>query len=152
MTDFLEKTQRQSDTDGILLFLTVSSPSFTDTLRLVADTRDWESNGQTFIGVPFGFKLPDDTAGQSPRAQLVMSNVGRGVSEELERLAPGEVPSCLLQIADRSDPDTIVKEYPLPMTNVTVSGATVTANLGVDYLMRGQAVRIRANGQTVARE
>jgi hypothetical protein len=73
------------------------------------------------------------------------------VSEELELLGPGEVPDCLLEIADRSDPDTIAKSFPIPMTNVSVSGATVTANLGVDYLMRGQAVRIRAGAQTVAR-
>lgn len=151
MTDFLTNRQRVSDTDGLLLFLTVSSPSFTDTLRLVADTPNWDSNGQTFIGAPFGFKLPDDTAGQSPRAQLTMNNAGRGVSEELELLGPGEVPDCLLEIADRSDPDTIAKSFPIPMTNVSVSGATVTANLGVDYLMRGQAVRLRAGAQTVAR-
>lgn len=151
MTDFTEARQRVSDTSGILLFLTISSPSFTDTLYLVSDTQDWTSNGQLFTGVPFGFKLPDDTSGQSPRAQLVMSNVGRGVSEELELLGPNESPEAVLDIADRSAPDTIVRSIPLPMTNVSVSGATVTANLGDDHEFRGQAVRIRANGQTVAR-
>lgn len=148
---FTENRQRRSDTSGILLFLTVEADSFTGPLNIVADTQDWTSNGTLYTGVPFGFKLPDDTAGQSPRAQLVMSNVGRGVTEELERLSPNETVMATLQIADRSDPDTIQSTYYLPITGVSASGAVVTAQAGVDFLMRQQAVRIRANGETVAR-
>ena len=148
---FTENRQRTRDTSGILLFLEVAADSFTGPLRIVADTQDWTSNGVTYVGVPFGFKLPDDTAGQAPRAQLVMSNVGRGVTEELELLGPNEVPMAKLMIADRSDPDTIQSTYFLPISRVSASGALVTADCGVDFLMRQQAVRLRANGQTVAR-
>lgn len=151
MTDFTEARQRVSDPSGVLLFLEVTADSFTGPLRIVADTQDWTSNGVDYVGVPFGFKLPDDTSGQSPRAVLTMSNVGQGVTEELERLSAGEIPRCKLMVADKSDPDTITKTYNLPMVGVSASGATVTAQLGVDYLMRQQAVRIRANAETVAR-
>lgn len=148
---FTENRQRTRDKSGILLFLEVTADSFTGPLKIVADTQDWVSNGVTYVGVPFGFKLPDDTAGQAPRAQLVMSNVGRGVTEELELLGPNEVPMAKLMIADRSDPDTIQQTYYLPISRVSASGAVVTADCGVDFLMRQQAVRLRANGQTVAR-
>lgn len=151
MTDFTERRQRVTDTDDILLLLEVTADSFTGPLYLAADTQDWESNGVTYVGAPFGFKLPDDTAGQSPRAQLVMANAGRGVSEELERLGPNETPIATLRVTDKSDPDTIFQTYILPITVVSASGAQVTAQCGVDFLMRQQAVRLRANGQTVAR-
>ena len=151
MTDFTRNRQRVADTNGVLLFLTVEADSFTGPLEVVADTQDWESNGVTYTGVPFGFTLPDDVPGQSSRAQLVMSNVGRGVSEELERLGPNEMVTATFRIADRSDPDTIVSTFVLPMTSVSVSGAQVTAQCGVDFIMRQQAVRIRAGAETVAR-
>lgn len=151
MTTFTRNRQRVADTDGILLFLSVEADSFTSTLNLVADTQNWTSNSVEYIGVPFGFTLPDDVQGQSSRAQLTLSNVGRGVSEELELLGPNETVTATLRVADRSDPDTIVSTFVLPMTSVSVSGAQVSAQCGVDFIMRQQAVRIRAGVETVAR-
>ncbi len=151
MTDFTRNRQRVADTSGILMFLTVEADSFTGPLEIVADTQDWVSNGVTYVGVPFDFTLPDDVPGQSARAQLVMSNVGRGVSEELELLGPNETVTATFRLADRSDPDTIVATMPIPLTAVSVSGAQVTAQCGFDHLDRQQAVRIRAGVETVAR-
>lgn len=148
---FTEHRQRVSDPHGILLFLELDDPAFSGPVQIVADTQDWVSNGVTYLGIPFGFKLPDDNSGQSPRTQLVMGNVGRGVTEELEKLGPGATLMATLKLADRSDPDTITRTYVLPLTNVSASGAVVSAQLGVDHLMRQQAVRIRANAQTVGR-
>lgn len=142
---FTERRQRVTDTSGILLFLEITAASFTGPAYIVNDTRDWVSQGQTYIGIPFGFKLPDDTAGQTPRAQLVMDNVGRGFSDELERLQPNEPVMAKLKISDRANPDSIAQTMFLPMTNVSVSGAQATAQCGVDFLMRQQAVRVRAN-------
>jgi hypothetical protein len=152
VASFTENRQRQNKpNNGVLLFLTVEADSFTGPLEIVADTQDWDSNGVTYTGVPFGFTLPDDVPGQSSRAQLVMSNVGGGVSEELELLGPNEIVTATFQIADRSAPDTIFREIPVPLVGVSVSGATVAAQCGWDHIMRQQAVRIRAGSETVAR-
>lgn len=151
MTTFTRNRQRVTDTSGVLLFLEMDDPAFSGPVQIVADNKDWVSNGVTYLGIQFGFKLPDDNSGQSPRTQLVMGNVGRGITEELEKLGPGATIMATLKLADRSDPDTITRTYVLPMTNVSASGATVSAQLGVDHIMRQQAVRIRANAQTVGR-
>lgn len=149
MSDFRERRQRVTDTDSPLLLLEIHAASFTGTLYAVNDTRNWTSNGVEYVGVPFGFKLPDDVSGNTPAAQLVMNNGGRGISDELERLQPNEEVTAVLRLTDRADPDVIEHEYILPLTHVNVIGTTATAKCGVDYLMRQQAVRVRATPFTL---
>ena len=143
MTAFQTRKQRVTDTSGLLLFLEITADSFAETLRIVNDTQNWISNGVEFVGVPFGFKLPDDTSGQSPRAVLTLDNVGRGITDDLESLQPNEMVTAKLMISDRADPNVIERTLFLPMTSVSVTGATATAQCGVDYLMRQQAVLLR---------
>ncbi|MFC6838622.1 DUF1833 family protein [Xanthomonas theicola] len=149
MSSFTERKQRVTDTSGDLVFLELSAPSFTATLRLVNDTRNWVSNGNEYIGFPFGFTLPEDTAGQTPKAQLRIDNVGRGMTDDLERLQPNETVMAKLLISDRADPNAIERTFYLPLTGVSVNGATATASAGVDFIMRQQAVKLRATPYTL---
>lgn len=145
---FTERKQRVTDPSGLLVFLEITAPSFSGPLQMVNDTKNWISNGVEFIGVPFGFRLPDDKNDDAPRAQLVMDNVGRSMTEELETLMPNEVVMCKLMVSDRANPNAIERTFFLPLTQVSVSGVTATAQAGVDFLMRQQAVRLRANPHT----
>lgn len=142
---FLERQQRVSNPAGTLLFLEVTSPRFSGPLRAVNDTQNWTSNGIEYVGVPFGFKLPDDVQGQAPRAVLEMANAGTGFTDELEQLLPGDEVIGVFRISDRDDPNVIAHEMRLPMTNVSVTQGVVTAHLGWDFWLRQQAVRIRFN-------
>lgn len=140
---FTERVQRVTNTAGVLLFLEIDSPSFSEPLRAVNDTQNWTSGGVEYIGVPFRFKLPDDVPGQPARSVLEMANVGTGMTDELERLLPGDIVMGTFRISDRANPDVIEQTIPLPMTNVSVSNGSVTANFGVDFMTRQQAVRLR---------
>lgn len=143
MASFTERRQRVTDKTGVLLFLEIRAPSIPETLRVVNDTQNWVSNGVEYIGFPFGFKLPDDVSGQTPRAQLVISNVGRSMTQDLELVGPNEIVIARLMISDRANPHVYERVYNLPMTAVSTSAAQVTAQLGVDFLTRQQAVRLR---------
>lgn len=143
MTTFAERRQRLTDTDSPLLLLEIMSPVFSGPLRAVNDTQDCVSNGVTYIGVPFGFTLPDDVPGQPARSVLEMANVGTGMTDELERWLPGIPISARLQVTDRANPDAIEKEFNLPLEGVSASNGMITARLGVDTMMRQQAVRMR---------
>ena len=149
MSSFHERRQRLADTQGPLMLLEVSAPSMPEVLRIVNDNVNWTSNGKEFIAAPFGFQLPDDVSGQAPRAQLVIDNIGRALTEDLEGLAPGEMETARLMLTDRADPDAIEAEYDLPMTQVSVNTRTVSAQCGVDFLMRQQAVLLHANPFTL---
>ena len=143
MSTFTENRQRVTDPTGILLFLEVRASSFVDVLRLVSDTQNWQSNGVEYIGIPFGFKLPDDTAGQVPRSVLTIENVGRGITQDLEALQPNEVVSAKLMIADKGSPSLIERTINLPMTTISVNPTAATAQCGVDSMMRQQSVLLR---------
>jgi len=146
---FTEKLQRLTDTAGILVMLEMTAPSLGATLRLVNDNRDWVSNGQTYVGFPFRFKLPDDIPGQVSAAQLEIDNVGREMTADLEALLPNEIMTATIRIADKEAPDAIFETIPLPVTRVSVNPAVVTADCGVDYIMRQASVQLRANPHTL---
>ena len=145
---FQERKQRTTDTSGLLLFLEISAPSIPEVLRIVNDTQNWTSNGVEYLACPFGFKLPDDAPGQTPRAQLVIDNVGLGMTQDLEALQPNELVMCVLRLTDRANPNVYERTYRLPMTMASAGTGQVTAQLGVDFLMRTQAVRLRYNPHT----
>lgn len=139
---FIENRQRLTD-EGLLLFLELYAPSIVGTLRLVNDNQDWMRGGNNYTGFPFGFTLPDDSSGQTPRTVLTISNVGRSITADLEGMTPGDVLMARIVIADRKTPEIAEQSFALPVTLVSVNSATITANLGVDHLMRQQAVRVR---------
>ena len=146
MSSFHERRQRLADTQGPLMLLEVSAPSMPEVLRIVNDNVNWTSNGSEFIAAPFGFQLPDDVSGQAPRAQLVIDNIGRALTEDLEALAPGEMVTARLLVTDRANPDAIEAESDLPMTQ-----AVFVARGGT--LPRGKpkpAVRELKNGDVVS--
>lgn len=148
MSTFTERRQRVTDTAGELLLLEISAPSIPETLRIANDTQNWPSNGVEYIGCPFGFKGPDDVAGQTTRSQLVINNVGLGMTQDLEALQPNELVMCVIRLTDRANPNVYERTWRLPMTNVSAGTGQVTAQLGVDFLMRQQAVRLRYNPHT----
>lgn len=139
---FVENRQRLTD-DGILLFLELSAPSIEGTLRLVNDNTDHTRGGNLYTGFPFGFTMPDDSSGQTPRTVLTISNVGRAITADLEGMVPGDVLMAKIVITDRATPEVAEQSFSLPVTLVSVNSATVTAQLGVDHLMRQQSVRVR---------
>uniref|UniRef100_UPI003F802BDE DUF1833 family protein n=1 Tax=Xanthomonas sp. 0924 TaxID=2835534 RepID=UPI003F802BDE len=151
MSTFLERRQRVTDDDTTapLELLEMTAPSFGAVLRIANDTQDWVSNGNTYKGFPFRFKPPTDSAGQTPRAQLEVDNVGRGITDDLEHVQPNELVMCRYLITDRAQPDVIARRFYLPLTQVTAAGALITAQIGVDFFMRQQAVKLRANPFTL---
>lgn len=134
--------QRVTDPAGMLVLLTLEHPDM-ETARVVNDTRNWTIGGQTFVGLPFRFKLPDQTSGQAPRAQLEMDNVGSGLAGELEKLGPAGVLMATLQVVSRNAPTTVELEFKAPLSGVTATVQSVTANVGHDDALRAPAVKVR---------
>lgn len=142
MSTYTERRQRVRDR-GTLEFLEISAPSLPETLRIVNDNQNWTSQGVEYIGVGFEITLPNDVSGQPARAELVIDNTGRSLTEDLEGLAPGEMIIGKLMLADRAAPDVHEQTFFLPMMHVSVVEGRATAKLGQDYLTRQQAVQMR---------
>lgn len=149
MSDFRTRNQRLTNDVGHIELLEITNRSFSESMRICNDVQDFVSQGVSYIGLPFGFTLPDDVSGQAPRMRLSIDNVGRGVSGELERLQPGTTTMAKLIIVARDKPDVHQHVYWLPISSVTISGAAAQASCSVDELMRRAACQQIANPHTL---
>lgn len=139
--------QRVTDADGVLVLLLLEHPSIA-TVHVVNDTRDWTIGADTWIGLPFKFKLPQAVAGQAPRAALEVDNVGRELTAELEKLPPGTALQATVRIVSRATPEVVDYEFTAPLSGVSITVQTVTAIVGNDDALRAPAIKLRYDPST----
>lgn len=141
-TAMSSQLQRVSDAAGVLVLLILTHPSLA-TVRVVCDTRDWTVGADTYVGLPFRFRLPQAVQGEAPRAQLEVDNVGRALTQQLDALPPGAALQATIRIVSRAAPATVEMEWTAPMSGVSVTVQTLTATIGNDDALRAPAVRMR---------
>lgn len=139
----VEALQSVADGHGLLELLILDHASLAEPVRLVNDTRNWVIGGSTFVGLPFSLKLPDEQNKETPRSQLVIDNVGRGLTAALENLPVGEELTATIRIVSRATPAVVDYEFIAPMTGVQATPTQVTASIGPEDIMRRPAVRLR---------
>jgi len=141
MSVYSERNQRLTNNVGQVELLEVTNPSFSGPMHICNDVQDFVSQGVVYIALPFGFTLPDDVSGSAPRMRLAMDNVGRGMSDELERLQPGTTTMAKLIIVARDTPDRHEHVFWLPMTSVSISGSSAQATCSVSEITRQAACK-----------
>ena len=142
------KLHQVDDSGGVLVLLKIDHAALSAPLRLVADTRDITTLGDTYRALPFSITLPNDKAREMPRARLQMDNVGRELTAELERLPPGAALTATLMIVHRSTPGVVDYEFTAPLSGVRVDQTSVSATMGPDDLMRRPATLLRFDPKT----
>lgn len=135
--------QRTSDPHGILHLLTITGAGIAEPIRLVDDTRNLVSNGETFIGLPFEMVLPKEAAKEVPRVQLRIDNVGRELIAVFEALEPGAELTATVGVIYRSEPDTVYRGFTAPLSGIRANVFTVTATVGAGEQLRRAVVNIR---------
>ncbi|AHB05620.1 hypothetical protein U875_09695 [Pandoraea pnomenusa 3kgm] len=128
-----------------LLLLQIDHPGLATPVRVVCDTQDLASNGNTYTALAFSCSLPDDQQGQLPTAQLEIDNVGRELTQWLEVSQGGLGATATLSEVLRSVPDHIEWSITLDMTGISITPQKVSATLGfLDTLnQQGVAVQFR---------
>ena len=124
------------------ILLEISNAALAQPIRVVNDTQDLVSNGDTFVAYGFDAELPDDTQGKLPRARLVIDNVGEDLTEWLDASRGGAETSVRFMQVMRSAPNVIEWEITLELTNVEVDWVTVAGELGFEDLMNLPAVAV----------
>ncbi len=128
-----------------IILLEINHPTFAVPIRVVNDNLDVESNSNLFVALAFDFVLPDDVAGQAPRAQLAMDNVGNDLVQPLEASRGGEGATARVMQILRSNPNVIEWEATLDLKNVHFppSSMKVLAELGYEDILNRPAVVLR---------
>lgn len=133
--------------DVVLTALEITHPDVSAPIRVVNDAVDREIVGETYIGLRFDARLVDDVDGRAPRAELIMDNVGRVLTEWIERASGGAGASVRVMqiVAGQSIPEW---ELTLELAGVSVSQSQATGTIGYEPLLGRRAVALRHDPET----
>ena len=117
----------QNSAEVFLVLLTFSHPSIA-ALRLVNNTQDVISRGNTYVAFPFDITLPNDVADRMVSVQLSINNVDRRLIDEIR--AVSEPITVTLEIIAASAPNTVeVGPFSFTMVSADYNQETITASL-----------------------
>lgn len=129
--NFKEKTGSTSGEEPVYL-LEISHPQLAVPVRVVRDTQDLVSNGDTYIAMNFDIQLPDDLQGKLPRAPIRIDNVGRDLTQWIDESKGGRGATVRVMQVMRDDPDTLEYDVTMDLLRVGQNGAHVTGELGYE--------------------
>lgn len=129
--NFREQTGSTTGTAPVIL-LEISHAQLATPVRVVNDTEDIVSDGDTYTAFAFRVALPSDIAGQLPRATLTLDNIGRELTQWIDNSNGGVGAQVRLMQVMRDTPDVIEYEITLDLLNVTQTVSEITGELGYD--------------------
>lgn len=126
-SQFRENAYNQTDTDGILVLITIDHTDLTSPIRIVNNNESIVSNGNTFEPVAIKVTLPSEIEGQISNAKLSIDAVDRTIIYAVRSIS--SAPDITLEIVKISDYDTIEVSYDFQLRNINVKGSRVDGDL-----------------------
>lgn len=120
------------DTDEVwLVLVTIDHDDLIEPIRVVNNTEDVLSGGDTYIAFPFDVTLPDAREDAPPRARLIIDNVSREIGEAIRTIT--SAPGVTLEVVRAADPDTIEISWPFfKLRNVKWDAGKVSGDLSLE--------------------
>jgi hypothetical protein len=85
-TAFKQAVNAQESGEAELVLLTITHAAISPPIRVVNNTVDIVSNGNTFVAFPFDITLPEDSDAALPGMRLKISNIDRRIIEALRTI------------------------------------------------------------------
>lgn len=121
--------------NDFLVLLTFDHADLAEPVRVVNNTEDIESNGQTYIAFPFQITLPTNTADSPPRARLSIDNVSQEIAQTIRLI--GTPPTITIQCVRMDDHDAVEVDLPsFILRNVKMDATTVSGELELEDITR----------------
>jgi Domain of unknown function (DUF1833) len=123
-----------AQTGQIPLWLLTIEAESGEPMRLVNNTQNVTSRGQTFIAFPFQIHAPDDREDQLPQVQLAIDNVDRSIVAWARTVL--QAPTLALELVLAGTPD-VVEAGPFHFTlrDVTYDALVVTGTLAFENIL-----------------
>ena len=146
--DYHRSATALAPADVPLTALEITHLDLNTPIRVVNNTENITIEGNEYIALRFDAVFADDQQGQVPRAQIRIDNVGRALTEPLDRIGGGAGAAIrAMQVMRDADPKVIEWEVTMDLAGVTVNQLEVTATLGFDPLLSRAAVTLRHDPQ-----
>ena len=117
------------ETDKVfLVLLTINHTDLASSIRVVNNTQDIVSNGDTYIGFPFSIELPRDSDNFQIEAKLAIDNVDRQIVAAVRTITSAA--DVTLEIIRSDTPDVIEASFAnFKLKNVSYNALTVSGTL-----------------------
>lgn len=131
-TRALTESAFASDTADVwLVLLTIAHDAIDPPIRVVNNTEDVTSRGETFTAYPFNLVLPDEREDAPPRARLEIDNVSREIAQAIRSIT--SAPTVTIEIIRAADPDTVEMSWPFfSLRNIKWDSKVVSGDLTVE--------------------
>ncbi len=136
----------QESNDPFLALVTLSHPSFT-TLRLVNNSQNIVSRGNTYLAFPLKFRLPVDDGESAREVQMEFDNVGLELIDEIRSVTtPIDVKIELILASLPNAVQTSLEE--LKISNISYNSKVITAKLYMDGFLNVEMTSEKYNPST----
>lgn len=131
-----------------VVLVDINHPTFEEIIHIVADTQDFiDSAGTLYKGLPLEITMPSDSS-KNPSAQLEIDNVGKILTEHIEKARGLAGGTCRLRTIFRDHPDDVIQDYVMDVTSMDVNLARVSLTLGFEDLLNRPAVQVQFRPET----
>lgn len=132
MTTELTTSAFAQETDEVwLVLITIDHDDLSQAIRVVNNTEDVTSRGDTYTAFPFDITLPDAREDAPPRARLVIDNVSREIAEAVRSISSAA--SVTLEVIRAADPDVVERSWPFfKLRNVKWDVGKVSGDLTLE--------------------
>lgn len=141
--EFKVNINATSASESPLHLIEINSPAFTDPVRIVSDTVDVTSNGDLYTAIPIDVVLPDDTHDKAPQAKLMVDNIGKLLTDEIEKSRGLEFGTCKISQILRSNPDHIEWSAIMDIMDVNMDRTKITVTLGYIDMLNKPGITVK---------
>ena len=141
-TEYKSTLAKISAEETPLVLLQIDHPDLDQPIRVVNDTDNITSNGQTYIAFPFSVVLPDDYENKLPKASIAIANVGKDLMYWIENSDGGIGATATFRQVMRSRPNDVEWSITMTLFNVTATNMQVSAELGFENLFAKPSISI----------
>lgn len=135
-TTIIEAMNAATTSEAFLVLLEISHSLF-DTQRVVNNTQDIVSNGNTYSRFPFAMVAPPDSDEFQPRIQVIaLDAIGELVTDMRAIAGSRERAQCVVTIIAASDPDTALAQWSeFEVINANYDAETLRFDLVVESFL-----------------
>lgn len=135
-TTTVQELNKQSTSIAVLTLLEVTHSALT-TVRIVDNTADVVSNGNTYTAFPFAVTLPADTDQVAVSAQVRVANATRLLVPHVRTISGSRERALVtLTVVDSTDPDTaLVQHAGLELVDLSYDADFMIFSLSIDNFL-----------------
>jgi hypothetical protein len=132
----VREAQKEHGQDPFLVLLTIEVDSPGEWVRVVNNTENIVSRGDTFIGCPFQIALPDVNDYMTADATLTIDNVDPRIWQGVRMLTAAPIITMEVILASAPD-DVMLQTTGLRLREASVTNQSITGKLVPDTIWQG---------------